>query len=78
MKSDDEIIDMYYALDEFIADLQSLVRYSEGKIDKYYTDNAEALWCEAQNEKEAIEDFVEKIQKDEKREELRQDYNSRL
>ena len=74
----DEIVSYYYDLQEFIEDLQDISRHFKKTMPDDYIDPLDEIWCDAQNELEALEKKVIEIEEAEMREQEYQDNMMRI
>ena len=58
----DEIRDKYYDLVEFILELEQLTRAYKDKVDINYLEQIDAIWSEAIDEKNDLQEQVEAIE----------------
>lgn len=78
MKGNDEIVETYYDLEEFIEELQSISRRFEKKIASSYIEQVDNIWCEAENERQMLEERVSEIENAEMREQNLEFERSRI
>ena len=78
MKGNDEIVETYYDLEEFIEELQSISKRFDKKIASSYIEQVDSIWCEAENERQLLEERVAEIENAEIREQNLEFERSRI
>ena len=74
----DEIREYYYDLEEFVDELSSISRRYDGKIGKNYLDLIDEIFCDADNEREALQERVQQIENAENEEQRKEDWRLRF
>ena len=74
MKYADEIREQYYDLEDFVRELQSISNQFEGKVFNCYIDRLNEIWCDADNERERLEETVREIEQGDAKQEMK-DFN---
>ena len=78
MKYADEIIEQYYDLEDFVREVQDISKHFKGKVIEDYIDRLDAIWCDADNERESLEKAIEEIEQAELREQNLEFERSRI